>query len=87
MKYSLSSAVIAVILCQTPGDAAVVYRAAGMQPADPSRIPQRQTIGAPPEALDMRLVGFDELQARSANQPTIPSGRSLDRLHRPPWRH
>ena len=30
-----------------------------------------QKIGDPPEAHDMRLVGYDELQARSAYQPTI----------------
>lgn len=28
-------------------------------------------IGDPPEALNMRLVGYDDLQARSAYQPTI----------------
>ena len=31
----------------------------------------RQTIGAPPEASNMKLVGYDDLQARSAYQPTI----------------
>ena len=30
-----------------------------------------QKIGAPPEASNMRLVGYDDLQARSAYQPTI----------------
>jgi hypothetical protein len=30
-----------------------------------------QKIGAPPEASNMRLVGFNDLQARSAYQPTI----------------
>src|SRR5438874_6336612 len=30
-----------------------------------------QQIGAPPETLNMRLVGYDDLQARSAYQPTI----------------
>ncbi len=30
-----------------------------------------QTIGAPPEAMNMRLVGYNDLQARSAYQPTI----------------
>src|SRR5260370_37875826 len=30
-----------------------------------------QKIGDPPEAHDMRLVGYDDLQARSAYQPTI----------------
>jgi hypothetical protein len=32
---------------------------------------QQQTIGAPPEALNMRLVGTNDLQARSAYQPVI----------------
>jgi hypothetical protein len=30
-----------------------------------------QQIGAPPEASNMKLVGYDDLQARSAYQPTI----------------
>lgn len=30
-----------------------------------------QKIGAPPEASNMRLVGANDLQARSAYQPTI----------------
>jgi hypothetical protein len=32
---------------------------------------QEQKIGAPPEAINMRLVGYDDLQGRSAYQPTI----------------
>jgi len=32
---------------------------------------QQQKIGAPPEASNMRLVGYNDLQARSAYQPTI----------------
>jgi len=32
---------------------------------------QQQVIGAPPEASNMRLVGYSDLQARSAYQPTI----------------
>src|ERR1700692_3215440 len=32
---------------------------------------QQQVIGAPPEASNMRLVGSNDLQARSAYQPTI----------------
>jgi hypothetical protein len=32
---------------------------------------QQQKIGAPPEASNMKLVGYDDLQARSAYQPTI----------------
>src|SRR5262249_20218664 len=30
-----------------------------------------QKIGAPPEAMNMRLVGYDDLQGRSAYQPTV----------------
>jgi hypothetical protein len=30
-----------------------------------------QRIGTPPEAMNMRLVGYDDLQGRSAYQPTI----------------
>jgi len=32
---------------------------------------QQQKIGDPPEARNMRLVGYDDLQARSAYQPVI----------------
>src|SRR5438552_17046514 len=32
---------------------------------------QKQTVGAPPEASNMRLGGYNDLQARSAYQPTI----------------
>jgi hypothetical protein len=32
---------------------------------------QTQVIGAPPEASNMKLVGYNDLQARSAYQPTI----------------
>ncbi|RTM03070.1 MAG: hypothetical protein EKK33_36875, partial [Bradyrhizobiaceae bacterium] len=32
---------------------------------------QKQIIGAPPEASNMKLVGTNDLQARSAYQPTI----------------
>src|SRR5215467_11387784 len=32
---------------------------------------QTQHVGAAPEAQDMRLVGYDDLQGRSAYQPTI----------------
>ena len=32
---------------------------------------QSQVIGAPPEASNMKLVGYNDLQARSAYQPTI----------------
>src|SRR3979411_2375489 len=33
---------------------------------------QQQKVGAPPEASNMRLAGWSDLQARSAYQPTIP---------------
>src|SRR5580692_11439987 len=32
---------------------------------------EEQHVGAPPEAMNMRLVGYNDLQARSAYQPTI----------------
>src|SRR5690349_17201514 len=32
---------------------------------------QQQKVGAPPEAMNMRLVGYDDLQGRSAYQPVI----------------
>src|ERR1039458_5505446 len=32
---------------------------------------ESRKIGDPPEATNMRLVGFNELQGRSAYQPTI----------------
>ena len=32
---------------------------------------QQQKIGAPPESSNMKLVGYNDLQARSAYQPTI----------------
>src|ERR1700737_2634360 len=32
---------------------------------------QMQKVGDPPESKDMRLVGYSDLQARSAYQPTI----------------
>lgn len=39
--------------------------------AAPALAQQQQQIGAPPEALNMRLVGYNDLQARSAYQPVI----------------
>ena len=36
-----------------------------------SSVAQQQKVGAPPEASNMRLVGWTDLQARSAYQPTI----------------
>jgi len=38
--------------------------------ASPS-LAQQQKVGSPPEALNMRLVGSNDLQGRSAYQPTI----------------
>src|ERR1700722_733464 len=32
---------------------------------------QQQVIGAPPETSNMKLVGYNDLQGRSAYQPTI----------------
>ena len=41
-----------------------------------------------PEARNMALVGFHDLQARSAYQPIDPPARRpLDRLYRPSRRH
>jgi hypothetical protein len=34
-------------------------------------IAQTQKVGAPPEAMNMKLVGYNDLQGRSAYQPTI----------------
>jgi hypothetical protein len=34
-------------------------------------VAQTPKVGQPPEAANMRLVGFNDLQARSAYQPTI----------------
>ena len=39
-------------------------------PLQPS-VAQQQKVGDPPEASNMRLVGWNDLQARSAYQPTI----------------
>src|SRR5260370_19259385 len=51
-----------------PTAAAVVAALAFLHPAAAQ---QMQKIGAPPEAMNMRLVGYNELQARSAYQPII----------------
>ena len=45
----------------------IVCGSAGAQ----NRVIQSQVIGAPPEASNMKLVGYNDLQARSAYQPTI----------------
>jgi hypothetical protein len=50
-------------------------------------VAQAPKIGQPAEANNIRLAGFNDLQARSAYQPTIHrQGRSLHRLYRPPRR-
>jgi hypothetical protein len=49
------------------GCAAVVAAASMTIPASA----QMQKVGDPPEAMNMRLVGYNDLQARSAYQPTI----------------
>ena len=41
------------------------------QTVQPEQKITEQKIGAPPEASNMRLVGYNDLQARSAYQPTI----------------
>jgi len=46
---------------------AIAIAIAGSTPASA----QRQQVGAPPEAMNMRLVGYSDLQARSGYQPTI----------------
>jgi hypothetical protein len=49
--------------------AGVVLSALALAPG--LALAKEQKIGAPPEAHDMRLVGYSDLQARSAYQPTI----------------
>src|SRR3954469_16146025 len=47
--------------------AALLIAAASAAPA----LAQSPKVGDPPEAKNMRLVGYSDLQARSAYQPTI----------------
>jgi hypothetical protein len=49
---------------------AIAIAAAAMALVTPAAA-QQQHIGDQPEALNMRLVGYNDLQARSAYQPTI----------------
>ncbi len=49
----------------------VILIAAGSGAHAQSEIIKSQVIGAPPEASNMKLVGSNDLQARSAYQPTI----------------
>jgi hypothetical protein len=53
-----------------PVAVALFVTAAAFAQADAASA-QEQKIGAPPEAQNMRLVGYSDLQARSAYQPTI----------------
>jgi hypothetical protein len=51
--------------------AAAIWTAVAAASSPFPALAQAQKIGAPPEARDMRLVGWSDLQARSAYQPTI----------------
>jgi len=53
------------------GACAAVAAFAMLAVAATSAIAREQKIGDPPEAKNMRLVGYSDLQARSAYQPTI----------------
>jgi hypothetical protein len=44
---------------------------AGLLVATSTAHAQPQKVGAPPEASNMKLLGWSDLQARSAYQPTI----------------
>src|SRR6201994_483024 len=48
-----------------------VQAQAQVQEPQPEQKMDAQKIGAPPEASNMKLVGYSDLQARSAYQPTI----------------
>src|SRR5215471_5846074 len=48
-----------------------VLLVAGLLLASTAAPAQQQKVGAPPEAFNMKLVGWSDLQARSAYQPTI----------------
>lgn len=52
----LAAGIVALVLAAFSGSPAVA---------------QEQKIGDPPQALNMRLVGYNDLQGRSAYQPTI----------------
>ena len=49
---------------------AILFAVASLCCADNASA-EAQKIGAPPEASNMKLVGWSDLQARSAYQPTI----------------
>ena len=57
----------------------VLLLAAGGIAASPA-VAQSPKVGDPPEARNMRLVGDNDLQARSAYQPIIHAWRPLHRL-------
>ncbi len=50
---------------------AVTFGLAGAALLAAPAVAEQQKVGAPPEAMNMRLVGYNDLQARSAYQPTI----------------
>jgi hypothetical protein len=50
---------------------ACVAAIAAMAALTISAAAQQQKIGAPPESMNMRLVGYNDIQGRSAYQPTI----------------
>ena len=50
---------------------AVTFGLAGAALLAAPAVAQQQKVGAPPEAMNTRLVGYNDLQARSAYQPTI----------------
>ena len=56
------------IACLT---SAIAIAAALAAPAAAQSTSTAPKVGDPPEAKDMRLVGMNDLQARSAYQPTI----------------
>src|SRR6266699_3068211 len=71
MKYVLSSVLVAVVMCHS--SAAREDEITIVLPARDARqqVVPAPAIGDPPEASNMRLVGFNDLEGRSAYQPTI----------------
>src|SRR5262244_1103487 len=55
----------------SPAIAALLAAGAAAMASASAPMAQGQQVGAPPEANDMRLVGYSDLQGRSAYQPTI----------------
>src|SRR5206468_12922018 len=58
--------------------AATTVAAAALMILAPPALAQSPKIGDPPEAKNMRLVGYSDLHARSAYQPTIHHQRGRD---------